>query len=158
MVGLLVVWLPMSVVAKTTRVRPNHGHSSLDCSGGPSASDWRSTPDLLSLVGRRVYFQGAEAVILTCMSRGCTMMDRTGHDGSCTVYPLAVVGHKLERVENVVAGGEGGSRQHALRSDHIRRRSRCEQVAVQDDHGDRIRIHIQGTRPLTGRRIVSGSG
>lgn len=160
MVGLFVVWRSVSVEATTTRVRPNHDHSSLDYSGGPYESDWRSTPDLQSLVGQRVCLQGAETVILTCTSRGYTMMDRTGLGGRCIVYPQAVVGHTLDWVESVVAGGEGGGRLHALKCGHIRYRDRCEQVVVHDDYGGhiRIRIHIQGTRPLTGRRIVSGTG
>lgn len=143
---------------RTTGVRLNHDHSSLDYSDGLLVNDWRSTPGLLSLLSH-VCFRDAEAVILTCRSRECTMMDRMVLDGKCIVGPLGVVGHTLVRAENVDEDGEGGGRLPAWRSGHTRRRNRCEQVVVLVERGrSRVRNHIQGTRPLSGRRIVSWSG
>lgn len=87
------------------------------------------------------------------------MMDRMVHDGKCIDGPLGVMGHTLARAENVDEDGEGDGRLSAWKRDHTRRRSRCEQVVVLDEGGrSRVRIHIQGTRPLSGRRIVSWSG
>lgn len=157
MAGLSEVLLLM-FEGGTTRVRLNQVHSSLDYCDGLFVNDWKPTPGLLLLLAH-VYFQDAEAVILTCKSRECTMRDRMVHDGKCIVGPLGVVGHTLARAENVDEDGLGGGRLPAWKSGHTHRRNRCEQVVVLDERGrSPVRIHIQGTHPLSGRRIVSWSG